>query len=59
MDLFILGLSFIGWSLLACLTMGIGFLFLNPYINAAYAAFYRSISGQRQEARSYVPPVEF
>ena len=59
MDLFILGLSFIGWSLLACLTMGIGFLFLNPYMNAAYAAFYRSISGQRQEFRSYVPPVEF
>ena len=44
---------------MVCLTMGIGFLFLNPYINAAYAAFYRSISGQRQEARSYVPPVEF
>ena len=59
MDLFILGLTFIGWSLLACLTMGIGFLFLNPYMNAAYAAFYRSISGRRQEARSYVPPVEF
>ena len=59
MDLFILGLSFIGWSLLACLTMGIGFLFLNPYMNAAYAAFYRSISGARQEAGSYVPPVEF
>ena len=59
MDLFILGLSFIGWSLLACLTMGIGYLFLTPYINAAYAAFYRNISGQRQEARSYVPPVEF
>lgn len=59
MDLFILGLSFIGWDLLACLTMGIGFLFLNPYINAAYAAFYRSISTGRQEARAYVPPVEF
>ena len=59
MDLFILGLTFIGWQILACLTMGIGFLFLNPYINAAYAAFYRSISGGRQEARSYVPPVEF
>ena len=59
MDLFILGLTFIGWSLLACLTMGIGFLFLNPYMNAAYAAFYRSISGSRQEANAYVPPVEF
>lgn len=59
MDLFILGLTFIGWQILACLTMGIGFLFLNPYMNAAYAAFYRSISGQRQEARAYAPPVEF
>ena len=59
MDLFILGLTFIGWEILACLTMGIGFLFLNPYMNAAYAAFYRNISGQRQEARAYVPPVEF
>ena len=59
MELFILGLTFIGWEILACLTMGIGFLFLNPYMNAVYAAFYRSISGQRQEARSYVPPVEF
>ena len=59
MDLFILGLTFIGWQILACLTMGIGFLFLNPYMNAAYAAFYRSISTGRQEARAYVPPVEF
>lgn len=59
MDLFILGLTFIGWEILACLTMGIGFLFLNPYMNAAYAAFYRNISGQRQEARAYVSPVEF
>ena len=59
MDLFILGLTFIGWQILACLTMGIGFLFLNPYMNAAYAAFYRSVSTGRQEARAYVPPVEF
>ena len=58
MDLFILSLTFIGWEILACLTLGIGFLFLNPYMNAAYAAFYRDISG-KQEARSYVPPVEF
>lgn len=59
MDLFILGLTFIGWQLLACLTMGIGFLFLNPYMNAAYAAFYRSISAPRREEYAYVPPVEF
>ena len=40
-ELFCLGLSFIGWDLLAALTGGIGHIFLNPYINAAYAAFYR------------------
>ena len=44
MDLFLLGLSFIGWSLLSALTLGIGHLFLNPYMNAAYAAFYKDIT---------------
>ena len=58
MDLFILGLSFIGWSLLACRTIRLAFLSLDPYMNAAYAAFYRDIS-RKQEAGSYVPPVEF
>lgn len=42
-DLFILDLSFIGWNLLCALTLGIGYLWLNPYMNAAHAAFYRSI----------------
>ena len=59
MDLFILSLTFIGWEILSGLTFGIGFLFLNPYRNAAYAAFYRNISAPRQEQRSYIPPVEF
>lgn len=40
-ELFCLGFSFIGWNLLNALTLGIGSIFLNPYINAAYAAFYR------------------
>ena len=47
MDLFILSLTFIGWEILSGLTLGIGFLFLNPYRNAAYAAFYRNISAPR------------
>ena len=42
--LFCLQFSFIGWSLLAALTLGIGNLWLNPYMNASYAAFYREIS---------------
>lgn len=39
MDLFILSLSFIGWSILCLFTCGIGYLFLSPYMHAAEAAF--------------------
>ncbi len=39
-DLFYLHLTFIGWALLCCLTLGIGFLWLSPYMNAAQAHFY-------------------
>lgn len=42
-DLFWLGLTFIGWSLLSLLTLNLGSIALNPYMNAAYAAFYRSL----------------
>lgn len=38
--LFWLSLTFIGWVLLSVLTFGIGFLWLNPYMEAAQAAFY-------------------
>jgi uncharacterized membrane protein len=38
--MFVLDLSFIGWSLLAILTFGIGFLFLAPYIEATQAQLY-------------------
>lgn len=43
--LFCLEFSFIGWSLLCLLTLGIGNLWLNPYKQAATAAFYRDVSG--------------
>lgn len=46
-DLFILGFTFIGWDILACLSLGIGYLWLNPYKNAAYAAFYRELITNR------------
>ncbi len=38
--LFGLCFSFIGWALLACLTFGIGFLWLMPYMEVAQAKFY-------------------
>ena len=37
---FVLGLSFIWWFLLSCLTLGIGFLWLMPYIQTTVANFY-------------------
>lgn len=43
-DYFLLQLSFIGWGLLSVLTFGIGFLWLNPYMNATMAAFYDDLS---------------
>ena len=44
-ELFFLHLSFIGWDILACMTFGIGYIWLTPYKQAATAAFYREISG--------------
>ena len=42
--LFCLEISFIGWDILCVFTAGIGQLWLTPYKQAAYAAFYRDIS---------------
>ncbi len=44
-ELFWLELTFIGWDILSAFTLGIGSLFLNPYRNAAHAAFYRQLAG--------------
>ncbi len=41
--LFCLDFSFIGWALLSCLTLGIGLLWLVPYINASIANFYQNL----------------
>ncbi len=43
--LFCLGFRFIGWSLLALLTCGIGFLWLYPYMMTSYAHFYDDVRG--------------
>lgn len=47
MKLFLLDLSFIGWALLCILTFGIGFLFLQPYMQVARAAFYEDLKAQQ------------
>ena len=42
-DLFWLLLSFIGWFILSIFTMGIGGLWLGPYMQTATAAFYEDV----------------
>jgi len=47
MDLFILDLTFIGWDILAALSLGIGNLWLNPYRSMTHASFYRMLSPKK------------
>lgn len=42
-NLFYLQLSFIGWFFLACLTGGIGFLWVIPYYQTSQAVFYQNL----------------
>ena len=44
-DYFWLCLSFIGWGILSILTLGIGLLWLAPYLQTASAAFYEDLKG--------------
>ncbi len=39
-NLFVLGLSFIGWCLLAMVTLGIALLYVHPYFEMSVAALY-------------------
>jgi uncharacterized membrane protein len=49
MKLFLLDLSFIGWILLSILTLGIGLLWLLPYMYSARAAFYENILAEGEQ----------
>ncbi|COQ91214.1 integral membrane protein [Streptococcus pneumoniae] len=49
MEYFILCLSFIGWFILSCITLGIGFLWLIPYFYTTSAAFYEEIAEEYYE----------
>lgn len=50
MKLFLLDLSFIGWMILSILTLGVGLLFLQPYMNTARAAFYEDLKAELSNA---------
>lgn len=40
MDIFVMGLSFIGWYLLGMLSLGIGFLWIHSYMATSFANMY-------------------
>ena len=48
MDLFVLGLSFIGWILLGYITLGIGYIWIIPYISTTYINYYNANKPQAE-----------
>ncbi len=46
-ELFVLYLSFIGWILLSILTLGIGFLWLAPYMDTTIAHYYEELKAEQ------------
>ena len=60
MDTFLLDLSFIGWFLLSCITLGlVGIFWTRPYFYNTNAALYRRLSGAdaHDAAAAPIPPV--
>lgn len=47
MEYFVLQLSFLGWILLGFVTLGIGFLWIAPYIQMTNELFYRKLAGDK------------
>lgn len=57
-DLFYLYLSFIGWFLLGILTLGIGYLWLYPYMQTSIASFYEDVKEQYRAGLEPATPAE-
>lgn len=56
--IFLFALSFIGWIFLSAITFSIGFLFLEPYMSAAYTQLYFDLKAEAI-AKGTVSPEEF
>lgn len=46
-EYFLLNLTFTGWVILGCLSLGIGFLWISPYIQVTKAKYYRKLAGDQ------------
>ena len=47
--LFLLELSFIGWGILAAFTLGIGYIWLLPYMQVTLVCFYEDLLGNNKD----------
>ena len=54
-ELFVLGLSFIGWALLCGITFGIATIWVIPYMQATYANAYQSLKPAAAEIVVDIP----
>lgn len=54
--LFCLGLRFFGWILLGCVTLGIGFLWIAPYMSVSFARFYEDMTAEHGGVQSDSTP---
>lgn len=57
-ELFVLGLSFIGWMILGALTLFIGYLWLVPYLGMTEVKFYEKIRAEYELVLDGDAPVE-
>ena len=57
--IFVLELSFIGWTMLAIFSIGMGVFFLNPYIEATFAELFLALKAKVYYRRQQeMPPVD-
>ncbi len=56
-ELFVLGLSFIGWALLGAITFGIAYIWILPYMQATYANAYNLLKPAPIEIGETTPTV--
>jgi len=59
-NLFVLQLSFMGWTILSVLTVNIlAIFFLTPYQCYTYAAWYRKLNPNRKNEEDDMVPVDY
>lgn len=58
MELFVLALSFIGWSFVGAITFGIGYIWIIPYMQTTFANAYNSLKPVAAAEENPIPDAE-